>query len=82
MGDIMKYAIDRIENNIAVLENIDTRDIIEVDTNKLPNNIKEGMILNYCNEEYTIDLNEEEVRRKRIEEKLDRLKNLNKGDNI
>ena len=38
----MKYAIDRIEDNIATLENIDNNEIINIDINNLPKNIKEG----------------------------------------
>lgn len=77
MGDIMKYAVDRIENNIVVLENINNNSIKEVSIEELPNNIKEGTILKYYNETYTIDTNEENIRRKRIQDKLDRLKRLN-----
>lgn len=76
MGDIMKYAVDRIENNIVVLENINNNSIKEVSIDKLPNNIKEGAILKYYNKTYTIDTNEENIRRKRIQDKLDRLKRL------
>ena len=76
MGDIMKYAVDRIENNIVVLENINNNSIKEVSIEKLPNNIKEGTILKYYNKTYTIDTNEENIRRKRIQDKLDRLKRL------
>lgn len=76
MGDIMKYAVDRIENNIVVLENINNNSIKEVSIDELPNNIKEGTILKYYNKAYTIDTNEENIRRKRIQDKLDRLKRL------
>ena len=76
MGDIMKYAVDRIENNIVVLENINNNSIKEVSIDELPNNIKEGTILKYYNKTYTIDTNEENIRRKRIQDKLDRLKRL------
>ena len=76
MGDIMKYAVDRIENNIVVLENINNNSIKEVNIDELPNNIKGGTILKYYNKTYTIDTNEENIRRKRIQDKLDRLKRL------
>ena len=80
MGDIMKYAVDRIENNIVVLENINNNSIREVNINELPNNIKEGTILKYYNKKYIIDTKEEENRRERIQEKLERLKRIKKGE--
>jgi len=36
----MKYAIDRIENNIAICQNLETRKEIEISLNCLPTNIK------------------------------------------
>ena len=74
MVNKMKYAIDRIENNIAVLENIETGEKKEINIIILPNNIKEGNILILENNKYKIDLTEEKLRRKRIEEKFNRLK--------
>ena len=41
----MKYIIDRIEDNIAILEQQYTKEFINISTNILPNGIKEGMIL-------------------------------------
>ena len=70
----MKYAIDRIEDNIATLENIDNNEIINIDINNLPKNIKEGTILKYENQTYSIDKDLEIERRKRIQEKFNRLK--------
>lgn len=72
----MKYAIDQIIDNIAILENIETKEKLEVDTNLLPKNIKEKNILVEKNGKYFKDKKEEEVRLKRIEEKLKRLQNL------
>jgi hypothetical protein len=72
----MKYAIDQIIDNIAILENIETKEKLEVDTNLLPKNIKEKNILVEKNGKYFKDKKEEEARLKRIEEKLKRLQNL------
>ena len=36
----MKYAVDRIEENIVVLENISSGEIVNEDIKKLPKNIK------------------------------------------
>ena len=70
----MKYAIDRIEDNIVVIENLETREIKELDKENLPKDIKEGSILILENDEYKLDLNEEELRRKRIQERFNRLR--------
>ena len=76
----MKYAVDKIEGDIVVLENISTNNIKYVNLKTLPYNIKEGTILKYYNKEYIIDIEEKNIREKRIKDKLERLKNLNKGD--
>lgn len=70
----MKYSIDRIENNIAVLENLQDKEKREVDISLLPKGSREGSILLFRNDKYELDLDEEEIRRKRIMEKFKRLK--------
>ncbi len=70
----MKYAIDRIEENIVILEDINTKEKIEVEKEVLPLSIKDGTILIYENNEYKLDLNEEELRRKKIQERFNRLR--------
>lgn len=72
----MKYAVDRIENNIVVLENIDTCEIIEIDKNNLPENIHEGSIIVNDNNKYIIDEITEEEKRQSLRNRLDKLKNL------
>ena len=66
----MKYAIDRIEENIAILEDINTKE--------LPKEIKEGNILLFKDNKYIIDEDEEEKRRKIILEKFNKLKRNSK----
>lgn len=66
----MKYAVDKIENNIVVLENIQDKTIIEIELDKLPPNIKEGNILLYENNTYTIDIETEQKRRETINSKF------------
>ena len=39
----MRFAIDRINDNIVTLENIETKEMINVDKSLLPKNIKEGI---------------------------------------
>lgn len=70
----MKFSIDRIEGTIAILEDIDTKEKKELDISLLPNTIKEGSILLLKNNKYIIDKKEEEVRRKRIMAKFNKLK--------
>lgn len=70
----MKYIIDRVEDNIVVCENLETKEIIELDKSLLPENIKDGNVLLFENNEYKLDLNEEELRRQRIRERFNRLK--------
>ena len=70
----MKYVIDRIEDNIVVCENLEPKEMIELDKSLLPEKIKDGNILIFENNEYKLDLNEEELRRQRIRERFNRLK--------
>lgn len=70
----MKYAIDKIENGIALLENIKDGSKVELSIEELPSAIKEGMILNYENNRYSIDLVEEQKRRDSIKSKFNRLR--------
>ena len=51
----MKYAVDKIEENIVTLESLDTKEKKEVLLRVLPSNIKEGTILTYENEVYKKD---------------------------
>ena len=74
----MKYAVDRIEDDIVVLENITSGKIINENIKKLPKNIKEGTILIKKDNEYSLDLNTEKERREDFRSRLERLKNLKK----
>ena len=70
----MKYTVDRIENDIVVLETFDTLEMINVKKDLLPPNIHEGSILYYENNKYILDEQEEIERRKKIEERFNQLK--------
>ena len=78
MVNKMKYAIDRIEENIAILEDINTKEKIEINITELPKGIKEGSILVFKDNKYIIDEKEEENRRKIILEKFNKLKRNSK----
>lgn len=70
----MKYVIDRIEDNIVVCQNLETKEMVEIEKKLLPQNIKDGNVLLFENNEYKLDLDEEQIRRKRIRERFNRLK--------
>lgn len=70
----MKFVIDRVENNIAVLENIENNEIINVDINELPKKAKEKDVIFYNGNEYILDNFEKEERIRKIEEKMKKLK--------
>ena len=74
----MKYAVDRIIDDIAVLENIKDKEKKEEELINLPKRVKEGNILVYKNDTYVRDYNEEYRRRKRLRERIERLKNIGK----
>lgn len=70
----MKYAIDRIINNLAIIESLEDKTKKEVPLSELPENIKEGTILSYENEIYVKDEILEDQRRTTIKNKFDMLK--------
>lgn len=75
----MKYVVERIENDILVLENIDNGEIIEVYKKNIPLEVCEGNIISYSKEMgYLQDIEAEDNRRKNLRERLERLKRLNK----
>ena len=70
----MKYAVDKIEENIVTLESLDTKEKKEVLLEVLPSNIKEGTILTYENKVYKKDEVLEQQRKTSIQNKFDRLR--------
>ncbi len=70
----MKYAIDKIENDVALLENIKDGSKKEIDIKMLPLNVKETDILSYDGKVYLVDNNEKEKRIKIIREKMEKLR--------
>lgn len=71
----MMWAVDKIDEGIALLENTDTLEKKEVYTSLLPSSIHEGSILIYENDTYFLCLTEEEKRRQEIRERFSRLRN-------
>ena len=70
----MKYAVDKIINDIVQLENTETNEKYEIDINILPFSIHEGSIITIKNGIYYLDEKEEDKRRKMIEERFRRLR--------
>ena len=68
----MKYVIDRIENEIVILEELNTKEKIEVEVSKLPNEIKEGIVLKK-EENFIIDTEETLSREEDISERFKKL---------
>lgn len=74
----MKYAVDRIVEDIVVLENINSGEIIEVDKKILPGEVHEGSIVVKKENKFHLDLEEEKTRKESLRERLERLKQLKK----
>jgi adenine specific DNA methylase Mod len=76
----MKYAVDQIVDDIAVIEEIETKEKKEVNLELLPYEIQEGNILVFQDNEYYIDKQYEASRRQTLEEKLEELKRFREED--
>ena len=70
---IEELSVDRFEGNIAVLENRESNEMINIRKEYLPSNIKEGDILKKVNGKYFINKNLTEETSKRIKNKMDNL---------
>ena len=69
----MKYVVDRIESNIVILEEINTKEKIELNINELPKEIEEGKVISKIENDYLIDEEEKLTREAQISQ---RFKNL------
>ena len=70
----MEWIVDRIEENIAVLEQKITKEKKEVDITTLPFSPHEGSILTFKDEKYFLEEEKEFKRRKEIEERFKKLR--------
>lgn len=68
-----KYTVDRFEGDMAVLENRNTGEMLNVSRNDLPQEVKEGTILKINNNKYEIDLEEQKIVEDRIKDKMNKL---------
>jgi len=69
---MLHYTIDRIEGDTAVLES-DDGEVINIKLTDLPAGIKEGDILKFENNIYTIDEQRTKQGKKDIEERFNKL---------
>jgi len=69
----MKYAVDRIEGDIAVLENLDTRELLNIKLTELPE-ITDGDIIKYEDGKYIKDMETQNKRLEEIKSKMELLK--------
>ena len=76
----MKYAVDQIVDEIAVIEDIETGEKKEISLELLPEEVQEGNILLYQDNEYYINKEYEAVRRQSLEEKMEELKRFREED--
>ena len=65
--------VDRFEENIAVCENRETGEIINIHKSELPEDVKEGDILVKQNNKYIIDYQEKSKIEERIKSKIQNL---------
>lgn len=75
----MKYSVDRIENDKVIVQNLETLQMEEIPKDKIPFIVQDGDILKSDGNSYYLDNDEKENRRKRIQEKLDKLKKISKN---
>lgn len=70
-----KYSVDRIEEDIIVLENIDNKEIIEISKSELDFEVVDGNILKLVDGKFVLDQETEVSRKESLRERLNRLKN-------
>ena len=68
----MKYAVDRIVDNIVIIENIKNKEILKIDKELLPQNIIEGSILIKRKDRYI--LSKSNTRKDKIKRRFNKLK--------
>lgn len=70
-----KYSVDRIEEDTIVLENIENKEIIEINKSELDFEIVDGNILKLVDGKFVLDKETEVSRKESLRERLNRLKN-------
>ena len=67
---VESFTVDKIEENIIVLEDRNTRKMYDIEKDKLPEDIKSGDIIKKINGKFFIDELETQKVEKRIEKKM------------
>lgn len=70
-----KYSVDRIEEDIIVLENIENKEIIEINKCELDFEVVDGNILKLIDGKFELDQKVEVSRKESLRDRLNRLKN-------
>ena len=70
-----KYSVDRIEEDIIVLENVENKEIIEISKSELDFEVVDGNILKLVDGKFVLDQETEVSRKESLRERLNRLKN-------
>lgn len=70
-----KYSVDRIEEDIIVLENIENKEIIEINKCELDFEVVDGNILKLVDGKFELDQEVEVSRKEFLRDRLNRLKN-------
>lgn len=71
--EVKYYTIDRFEGDIAVCQDRETKEILNISKNNLPKDIEEGQILKLKNNSFEIDYDKTEEAQNRVKNKFDRL---------
>ena len=69
------YIVDRIEENLVILESRTIRRMEEIEIYKFPKNIKEGDIVDYIDNKYVINKEKTIETKNNIRNRFNRLKN-------
>ena len=72
----MKYSVDRVEDNIIVLQNINTKEIIKINKKDINFKVVDGDIIISKDNKFIKDEKLKEDRLRLIQEKLNKVKGL------
>lgn len=71
---IYMYSVDHITEDIVTLQDRQTKELINVTKDLLPTNIHDGSLIDFINNEYSLNESAEEQKRKEILAKFNKLK--------
>jgi CRISPR/Cas system CMR subunit Cmr4 (Cas7 group RAMP superfamily) len=69
----MEYIIDRIENDMAVCENLKSGEKLEIAMTSIQKSAKEGVVIKKDGDIYIVDINLTKQRRVELTARLDKL---------